>query len=126
MTRNDDITRHGVTARWADAVVHRGVAYFVEVPDDPTLPPAGQIAMVLAQVDTRLALVESDRTRLLQVLIYLPFPEDLAEFNRQWEAWVPAGHAPSRACVHVPLAAAGYRVELVLTAAARESTEPRR
>jgi enamine deaminase RidA (YjgF/YER057c/UK114 family) len=50
-------------------------------------------------------------------MIYLPHPEDLAEFNRLWDAWVPTGHAPSRACVHAQLAAQGYRVELVLTAA---------
>jgi enamine deaminase RidA (YjgF/YER057c/UK114 family) len=112
-----EIVRHGVTTRWSDVVVHRGVAYLVEVPDDPSLAPADQFAQVLMQVDQRLQQVGSDRQRLLQVLIYLPHHDDLAEFNRQWEAWVPMGHAPSRACVHCPLAAAGYRVELVITAA---------
>ncbi len=112
-----EIVRHGITQRWSDAVVFGSIAYFVEVPDDPTLPAADQFRQVLAQVDTRLALVGSDRTRLLQVMIYLPHPEDLAEFNRLWDAWVPTGHAPSRACVHAQLAAQGYRVELVLTAA---------
>ncbi len=112
-----DIVRHGVTQRWSDAVVHRHTVYFVEVPDDPALPAAEQFAQVLRQIDARLEQVGSDRTRLLQVVIYLPDPDDLPEFNRQWDAWVPAGHAPSRACVHARLAAAGYRVELVLTAA---------
>ncbi|OYW21092.1 MAG: hypothetical protein B7Z55_06195 [Planctomycetales bacterium 12-60-4] len=112
-----DIVRHGVTQRWSDAVMHQHTAYFVEVPDDPAKTPGEQFAMVLQQVDSRLQQVGSDRTRLLQVLIYLPDPADLAEFNRQWDAWVPTGHAPSRACVHTPLAAPGYRVELVITAA---------
>lgn len=115
--QSTEIVRHGITQRWSDAVVFGSIAYFVEVPDDPTLPAADQFRQVLAQVDTRLALVGSDRTRLLQVMIYLPHPEDLAEFNRLWDAWVPTGHAPSRACVHTQLAAPGYRVELVLTAA---------
>ncbi|MFM8172510.1 MAG: Rid family hydrolase, partial [Pirellulaceae bacterium] len=44
-------------------------------------------------------------------------PEDLATFNSIWDAWVPAGHAPVRACIHAALAAPGYRVELVVTAA---------
>ncbi len=114
-----DIVRHGVTQRWSDAAVHQQVAYFVEVPDDPAPAAAEQFAQVLRQIDARLEQVGSDRTRLLQVLICLPNPADLAEFNRQWDAWVPAGHAPSRACVHAPLAASGYRVELVLTAAVR-------
>ncbi len=117
---SSEIQRHGVTARWADAVVHRGVAYFVEVPADPNLSPAAQFEQVFVQIDATLQSVGSDRTRLLQVLIYLPDPVDLPEFNRQWEAWVPAGHAPSRACVHTMLAAPGYRVELVITAATHE------
>lgn len=111
------IIRHGVTRRWSDAVVFNSVAYFVEVPDDPSLSPVEQFKQVLEQVDQRLALVDSDRTRLLQVLIYLPHPEDLGPFNELWDAWVPEGHAPSRACVHTALAAADYRVELVITAA---------
>lgn len=111
------IVRHGVSRRWSDAVVFGSVAYFVEVPDDPELPPVEQFQQVLSQVDTRLELVGSDRTRLLQVMIYLPDPADLPLFNQLWDAWVPQGHAPSRACVHARLAAAGYRVELVITAA---------
>jgi len=72
--------------------------------------------MVLAQIDRRLAQVGSDRTRLLQVMIYLPNSADLSDFNELWDAWVPDGHAPSRACVHAPLASPGYCVELVVTA----------
>lgn len=112
-----DILRIGVTPRWSDAVIHQQVVYFVEVPEDPTLPATEQFAQAFAQVDERLLAVKSGRTRLLQVLIYLPDPAHLDEFNRQWDAWIPAGHAPSRACIHVPLAAPGYAVELVVTAA---------
>ena len=66
-----DIERIGVTRRWSDAVIHRGTAYFVEVADDPNQDVRGQIAQILAQIDARLALFGSDRTQLLQVLIYL-------------------------------------------------------
>ena len=31
-----EIERHGVTRRWSDVVVFNRVAYFVEVPDDPS------------------------------------------------------------------------------------------
>jgi len=112
-----DIIRHGVTRRWSDAVVYGGVAYFVEVPDDPSQDANGQFQQVLSQVESRLQQVGSDLTRLLQVVIYLPEPADLPVFNALWEAWLPAGHAPSRACIHARLAAAQYRVELVITAA---------
>jgi enamine deaminase RidA (YjgF/YER057c/UK114 family) len=111
------IVRHGVTRRWSDAVIYGAVAYFVEVPDDPALPAVEQFKQVLTQVDARLALVGSDRTRLLQVVIYMPDPADLQPFNQLWDAWVPEGHAPSRACIHAQLAAPDYRIELVITAA---------
>lgn len=114
------IERIGVTPRWSDLVIHRGIAYFVEVPDDPSLDARGQFEQVFQQIDARLAQARSGRERLLQVLIYLPYPEDLPLFNSLWEAWVPSGHAPSRACSHPALAAPGYRVELILTAACDE------
>ena len=110
------IQRHGVTRRWSDAVVHHGIAHFVEVADDPSQDMRSQVAQILAQIDQRLALVGSDRTRLLQVLIYLADLKQSAILNEQWDSWIPAGHAPSRACVQAGLAA-GYLVEMVVTAA---------
>jgi len=115
--RMNGIVRHGVTARWSDAVVHGGVGYFVEVPDDPGLDSEGQFQQVFQQVEKRLEQIGSDMQHLLQVLVYLPDPSDLACFNQLWDVWIPSGHAPSRACIHVPLASAGYRVELIITAA---------
>ncbi len=112
-----DIQRIGVQKRWSDVVIHRGTAYFVEIPDDPTLGLEDQIRQVFSQVESRLAGFGSDMTKLLQVMVYLPEPEDFGTFNELWDAWLPEGHAPSRACVHCPLAAKGYRLELVLTAA---------
>ena len=116
-SENSNIARFGVTRRWSDAVVFGSVAYFVEVPEDTTVSPREQFQQVFDLVDERLAIVGSDRTRLLQVMIYLPDPADLAEFNLLWDAWVPDGHAPSRACIHAQLASKDYRVELVVTAA---------
>jgi len=119
--KDESIVRYGVTKRWSDLVAYRGVAYFVEVPDDPTASAQTQFHQVLSQVDERLKLVGSDRAKLLSAMIYLPDPSDLPLFNSIWDDWVPQGHAPSRACVHAPLAATGYRVELVLTAACADS-----
>ncbi len=113
-----DIQRHGVTRRWSDAVIHNGVAHFVEVADDPSQDARGQVAQVLAQIDGRLSLVGSDKTRLLQVLIYLADLKDGAALNPLWDEWVPPGHAPARACVQAGLAP-GYLVEMVIMAAVR-------
>jgi len=112
-----DVIRYGVTKRWSDAVVVGGLGYFVEVPEHPAGSPRDQIEEILRQVETRLQQIGSDKTRLVQVLVYLPFPEDLPLFNELWDAWIPMGHAPCRACTHPQLAAPGFRVELVITAA---------
>ncbi len=117
------IERIGVTRRWSDVVIHQSTAYFVEVPDDPMVDAHSQILQVLRQVDDRLASFGSDKTRLLQITIYLPFPEDFALFNQLWDAWVPEGHAPSRACIHAALAAPNYCVELVIVAALNKKHE---
>ena len=114
-----EIQRHGTSKRWADVVVHRGVADWVEVAEDTSLDTRGQIAQLLAQIDATLATIQSDRTRLLQVLVYIADENDAGILNELWDAWVPAGHPPVRAMVQVGLGNA-CRVELVVTAAVLE------
>ena len=111
------LIRYGVTRRWSDAVVVGGLGYFVEVPDNADGSPTEQFEQVFRQVDERLAQIGSHRSRLVQVLVYLPYAADLGVFNKLWDDWIPMGHAPSRACTHPQLAAPGYRIELVITAA---------
>ncbi|AMV33924.1 Endoribonuclease L-PSP [Pirellula sp. SH-Sr6A] len=111
-----EIKRFGVTRRWSDAVVFQNTAYFVEVPDDATLSPGEQFAMLFQQVESRCTALGTSIRNLMQVLIYLPYPEDLPEFNRLWDEWIPAGCAPVRACCHPALADKGYRAELIITA----------
>ena len=113
------IQRYGNSKRWADVVVHGGVAYWVEVAEDTSLDARGQIAQVLAQIDTTLASMKSDRTRLLQVLVYMADQNDAVTLNELWDAWVPAGHPPVRAMVQVGLGTS-CKVELVVTAAVLE------
>jgi enamine deaminase RidA (YjgF/YER057c/UK114 family) len=116
----DGIRRYGNSPRWADVVVHRGVAYWVEVAEDLTLDARGQVGQVLAQIDATLSTIGSDRTRLLQVLVYLADAHAAAVLNELWDAWVPAGHPPVRAMVQVGLGT-GCKVELVVTAAVDEA-----
>jgi enamine deaminase RidA (YjgF/YER057c/UK114 family) len=113
------IQRYGDSKRWADVVVHRGVAHWVEVAEDMSLDSRGQIAQVLVQIDRTLESIKSDRTRLLQVLVYMADQNDAATLNELWDAWVPAGHPPVRAMVQVGLGKA-CKVEMVVTAAVLE------
>jgi enamine deaminase RidA (YjgF/YER057c/UK114 family) len=110
------IQRFGDSPRWSDVVVHRGVARWVEVADDLSCGTAGQVTQILAQTDATLAQLGATRDSLLQVLIFLADLTDSTELNRQWDAWIPTGQAPVRACVGAALAAR-CQVEMVVTAA---------
>ena len=112
----DAIPRLGNSPRWADVVVHRGVACWVEVADDATTPFREQAAQVLAQIDATLAALDADRTRLLSLTIYLADLSDAPVLNELWDAWVPRGHAPVRACVQAGLSGS-LRIEVQVTAA---------
>jgi len=114
-----EIRRFGDSKRWADVVVHRGVAYWVEVAEDMSLDSRGQIAQVLAQIDATLEAIKSNRTRLLQVLVYIADENDSGILNEIWDAWVPVDHPPVRAMVQVGLGKA-CKVEMVVTAAVAE------
>lgn len=112
-----DIQRYGVAARYADKVVHNGTVYMVEVATSTDAEIAAQTAEVLASIERQLAEVGSDKSRLLMVTVYLKDLADAPAFNTVWEAWLPPGCAPARACVRADLVNPGYLVEIALTAA---------
>jgi enamine deaminase RidA (YjgF/YER057c/UK114 family) len=109
------INRIGTSPRWSDVVIHGGVARWVEVAEDPGQDARGQIAQVLAQIDSTLPKIKSNRRSLLEVLVFLADLNDAPVLNELWDAWVPIGHLPIRACVQAGLSA-GCRVEMVITA----------
>jgi enamine deaminase RidA (YjgF/YER057c/UK114 family) len=110
------IQRWGASRRWSDVVVHRNVAYWVEVAADLDRDPRGQIEQVLAQIDATLRDLGTGREQLLQVVIYLADLADISILNELWDDWVVPERAPVRACVQAGLGA-GCRVEMVITAA---------
>lgn len=59
----------------------------------------------------------SSRERILQAVIWLADMADFSEMNAVWDAWVPEGHAPARACGEARLARPELRVEIIVTAA---------
>jgi len=111
------IKRHGTTRRYSDSVVYAGTVYLVEVPANLDADVTAQTENLLASIDSLLTQAGSERSRLLMVTIYLADMADYAAMNAVWDAWVPAGHAPSRVCVQAKLSHAQYRVEIALTAA---------
>ena len=115
------IQRYGTTRRYSDSVVHNDVIYLVEVPANLDADVTGQTENLLASIERLLAQAGSDKSRLLMVTIYLADMADYAAMNAVWDAWLPDGSAPSRACVQARLANPEFRVEMVLTAAIAQS-----
>lgn len=111
------IQRFGTTQCYSDVVVHKHTAYLVEVPSQLNADITAQTQEVLASIERLLASVGSDKTKLLMVTIYLQEMNDYAAMNAVWDAWLPAGTAPARACIEAKLANPGFKVEMVVTAA---------
>jgi enamine deaminase RidA (YjgF/YER057c/UK114 family) len=111
------IERIGTTRRYSDSVTYANTVYLVEVPHTVDADIGTQTREVLSSVERTLLKAGSDKTRLLQVTLYLREMADYAAMNEVWDEWVPVGTAPSRACIEARLANSDWRIEAVVTAA---------
>lgn len=115
------ITRHETKARMSRAVVHNGVAYLCgQVAEDRTADITGQTQTMLAKVDALLESINSDREHILSATVYIRDMKDFAAMNAVWDAWVPEGHAPARACVEARMASPELLVEVSVIAAVKD------
>ena len=110
------IERIGTTARASQIVKHNGIAYLSgQVAEGATIQD--QTRDCLAKVDALLQQAGSNRESMLRATIWL---SDMAYFqglNEVWNAWVPEGHAPARACGEAKLARTELMVEIIVDAA---------
>ena len=112
------IDRIHTSERMSKIVKHNGVAYLCgQVGAGETV--ADQTEDCLSRVDALLQEAGSDREHMLQTIIWLADMADFAEMNAVWDAWVPAGHAPARACGEAKLARDVLKVEIIVTAAVK-------
>ena len=93
------IVRHGTTQRYSDSAVYNGTVYLVEVPANLDADIVGQTQNLLSSVERLLVQAGSDKSRLLMVTIYMSNMDDYAAMNEIWDAWLPEGCAPTRACI---------------------------
>ena len=111
------IKRIGTGARMSEAVCFNGIVWLAGQVGTPGESVADQTRTCLAEVDRILAEVGTDKTRILSAQIWLADMADFAAMNGVWDAWVPQGHTPARATGEAKLAAPGYLVEVIVTAA---------
>ncbi|WP_343673853.1 RidA family protein [Paraburkholderia heleia] len=112
------IKRYESGKRMSQAVVYGGFAFLAgQVADDPGQDVKGQTEQILAKIDRLLQQVGSDKTRVLTASIWLADYTTFNDMNVVWDAWVPEGEAPARACVESRLAFPQYTIEIGVIAA---------
>jgi enamine deaminase RidA (YjgF/YER057c/UK114 family) len=110
------IERHEIGTRMSKIVKHNGTVYLCgQVGAGDTVTEQTQDC--LARVDALLKQAGSSREQILQAIIWVADMADFAEMNAVWDAWVPEGHAPARACGEAKLARPELKVEVIVTAA---------
>ena len=110
------IDRIETSARMSKIVKHNGIAYLCgQVGDGASVTE--QTRDCLSRVEALLEKAGSSREQMLQAVIWLADMADFAEMNTVWDAWVPEGQAPARACGEAKLARSELKVEITVTAA---------
>ena len=111
------IKRIEVGKRMSAVVVHGDTVYLAGQVGQPGFSVKEQAAQALAEVDRLLAAAGTDKTRILQAIVWLADMADFAAMNEVWEAWVAPGCTPARASGEAKLATPEYKVEFIITAA---------
>ncbi|MCY6379689.1 RidA family protein [Hoeflea prorocentri] len=117
-SRSNDLDRS------SEIISHNGVAYFVATPEkpyDPNLDAAQMMRQALEKVEFRLAKLGSDKSDLLLVQIWLRDMRFFAEINEVWDSWVDQNNLPVRCCCACDMGNPDLKVELVVTARARNA-----
>jgi enamine deaminase RidA (YjgF/YER057c/UK114 family) len=112
------ITRHHGNQRMSQIVIHGDTIYLAgQVAADADADISLQTKQVLKKIDKLLAEAGSDNSKILSAQIWLASMGHFAAMNAVWDAWVPAGHAPARACIEARLASPDLLVEVGIIAA---------
>ena len=115
------IQRQDTKQRMSRIVIHNDTIYLCgQVAKDSTQGMAEQTSTMLENVDELLLQSGSDREHMLSATIYVRNMKDFSVMNEVWDAWVPEGHAPARACVEARMARAELLVEISVVAAVKK------
>ena len=111
------ISRHHIDQRMSQIVTHGDTVYLAgQVANDFNVSITIQTEHVLQIIDALLGEVGSDKSKILSAQIWLANIGHFAEMNQVWDAWVPDGCAPARACIEARLASPDWLVEIGIVA----------
>ena len=113
------IQRIDAGPRMSKVVIHGDTVYLAGLTANKTVGQslADQSAEILSLIDGFLAKAGSDKSKLITATIWLSDIRTVDEMNKVWDAWVPAGCAPARACIEALLQGPEKKVEIQVTAA---------
>ena len=114
------ITRIQPDSRMSQAVIHGQTIYLAGQVGEPGEDVAAQTRTALAEVEAILVECGSDKSKILSAQVWLADIADFEAMNGVWDAWVDPANPPVRACGEARLAAPGYRVEFIVTAACHQ------
>ncbi|WP_072386605.1 RidA family protein [Hyphomicrobium sp. CS1BSMeth3] len=86
------------------------------IADDESLDVGGQTRQALGDLDRWLAMCGSDRSHILQVVIWLSDIRFRDAMNAVWLEWVDPANLPARACIEARMATPGCLVEIMAIA----------
>eukprot|EP01041_Mallomonas_annulata_P002023 gene2023-3932_t len=111
LSHNHRINRFDVDARFTDAIRYGNLVFMSgQVGTGKTAEEATVEA--LACVDAALKKAGTDKSRVVEITIWLADMEDYDAMNKIYDQWLVPGKPPCRACIQAKLAKPEYRVEI--------------
>lgn len=103
--------------RMSQAVIHGNTVYLAGQVGTPGKSVADQTKDILATIERLLKEAGSEKSKILQAIIWMADMKDFAEMNSVWDKWIDGKDAPARATGEAKLATPEYKVEIIITAA---------
>lgn len=111
------IKRFNLTPRMSDAVTYNQTIYYTSVPTVEDNCAYAQMKSILEDIDSVLAQNGSEKSKILDVTIFLVNDEDFDEMNRAWDEWVDPNNSPVRCTVKAGLMRPSWKMEVKVIAA---------
>lgn len=110
------IERINKGSRMSDAVIYQNTVYYTAVPLNEENDIYLQMKSTLEDIDQMLAKAGTDKSKILDVTIFLVSALDIDEMNRAWDEWVDKDNAPVRCTVQAQLMRSNWKVEVKVVA----------
>ncbi|TCR61807.1 RidA family protein [Bosea sp. BK604] len=111
------IARIQPNGRLSQAVAHAQTVYLTGQVGVEDQSIEEQTRSVLASIDRLLAAAGTDKSRILQAIVWLADRRDFAGMNAVWDKWVDPTNPPARSTGQMALLEPGLKVEITIVAA---------